>query len=114
MLPDIDAQDGNQSRGGLQRVLVGAGSDRESLPDLIVSQPAPAYTQIRIGIVNRNEQKHNSKSAPDPWTATHAADMAVCSDSTEPYWALIRLCNSPSGITPPPLLIGARFFQKIE
>jgi len=42
MLPNVNAEKGNKASGGLQRILVGGGSDGEALVGLVVSEPAPA------------------------------------------------------------------------
>lgn len=42
VLPDVDAKEWNQTGGGLQRILVGAGGNAETTSGLVVAQPAPA------------------------------------------------------------------------
>lgn len=46
VFPDVNAEEGNQSSGGFQGILVGAGGDAESLRHLVITQPAPARALI--------------------------------------------------------------------
>ena len=42
MLPHVDPEEGDEAGGGLQRVLVGTGSDLELAGVLVKAEPAPA------------------------------------------------------------------------
>lgn len=42
VLPNINSQKGNQSSGGLKRILVGRGGDLKALELLVVAQPTPS------------------------------------------------------------------------
>jgi hypothetical protein len=42
VFPYIDPQQGNQTGGSLERVLVGAGSDHQAVVWLVITQPSPA------------------------------------------------------------------------
>lgn len=44
MLPDIDSKQGNETGGGLQRILIGQRSQLQFVCLLVVAQPAPART----------------------------------------------------------------------
>lgn len=132
VLPDINAQQGDQTGGGLEGVLVGGGSDLKALevlvvallekkkvfptamPPIFVSHLRPfdrPYFECHFNQIYRSPLTNQPQ--PDPWTAAVWALNFSMNLSKEPQVFSISLRSSPVGFWPPPLDLGAKFSQKM-